>query len=216
MKFKKLIIVFLAVFWSGCGLLSTDHEFDRSIPISEINGSFQTDSIVVCKILKENNISLDSFSVVTSLSPTGRVTRIFLNNRNISTITDSIYLLYPLISLNLDSNNLTTLPDEICQLQYLKILHLSNNQFTSLPENFGDLKKLDYLNLNNNFLTSLPESIKEINYIGYIYEHESKGGSYLEYNPKLFIDSNYISGVSEELKEWLYKHDPLWESKQRK
>lgn len=212
---RDLFVIFI-LFWSGCGMLSSDHIFNGSIPISEINGSFNTDSIVVCKILKENNISTDSFTAVTTISETGRIISIDLSNREISTITDSINYIYPLNSLNLDSNNLSVLPDNISKLKYLTSLNLANNNLTVLPENFGELINIDYLNLNNNLLSSLPESITQIYYIGYKYEHSSHGGTYYEYVPQLYVDSNYISNVSEELEEWLNTHDSEWKSKQKR
>lgn len=114
---------------------------------------------------------------------------LFLANKNLSLIPESIGELKNLQTLNLGHNpsldwdatfkllqklpnlqtlylgvnQLTSLPESISKLKNLQTLGLRNNELTFLPASIDELKKLQWLDLeDNNFSTSEKESIKKL------------------------------------------------------
>ena len=90
-----------------------------------------------------------------------------LTDRHLTEITPKeVQLLaknYPkLTKLYIENNELSGLPGEIGDLTKLEVLNLHNNELTSLPESIGNLTKLTSLRLHNNELTSLPVSIGKL------------------------------------------------------
>jgi leucine-rich repeat protein SHOC2 len=67
-----------------------------------------------------------------------------------------------LTRLELNNWQLTKLPANIGNLCNLRNLDLADNKLSSLPENIGDLSQLYSLKLNCNQLSSLPESFKNL------------------------------------------------------
>lgn len=84
---------------------------------------------------------------------------IYVYNKPVGTIPDSIHQLSNLKSLRLIGSSLTSLPDSIGKLKNLVLLDLSNNLLTSLPDSIGDLVSLRWLNLHNNHINKLPDTI---------------------------------------------------------
>lgn len=82
-----------------------------------------------------------------------------LDNKNLTSLPETIAACKNLDHLNIDKNHLTSLPETIGQCENLKLLDLKSNNLKSLIESIGSLRGLEKLNLNNNYLTSLPKSI---------------------------------------------------------
>ncbi|MBW4617999.1 MAG: leucine-rich repeat domain-containing protein [Cyanosarcina radialis HA8281-LM2] len=74
-----------------------------------------------------------------------RVSKLYLSNKKISVLPDSIGDLVNLTVLDLEGNKLTTLPESIGDLVNLKVLNLYRNRFVTLPESIGNLTDLTEL-----------------------------------------------------------------------
>jgi Leucine-rich repeat (LRR) protein len=92
------------------------------------------------------------------------ITKINLQNNNLTELPESFGELTNLTTLNLQSCKLITeLPESFGELTNLKELNLSYNNLTKLPERFGELKNLTTLNLQScKLITELPESFGEL------------------------------------------------------
>ncbi|ORX86113.1 L domain-like protein [Anaeromyces robustus] len=86
----------------------------------------------------------------------GRI--IYLYN-NVNFISDDIYKLTALETLDISDSNASYLSEQILNLSNLRELNLSRNKISSLPSNFGKLTNLDILILNNNNFATLPSEI---------------------------------------------------------
>jgi leucine-rich repeat protein SHOC2 len=92
-------------------------------------------------------------------------TKLYLNDKQITILPDSIDSLFSLHYLDLGDNQLKLLPDSISSLSRLSVLQLGGNQLTKLPENIGNLDSLTCLDLSGNQLESLPDSIGDCLYL---------------------------------------------------
>jgi leucine-rich repeat protein SHOC2 len=88
-----------------------------------------------------------------------RHTHLYLDNKKINTLPESIGKLSNLTGLFLRENQLNTLPPSIGNLTNLTKIDLSYNQITALPDSIGNLSNLTELNLCGNKLATLPNSI---------------------------------------------------------
>ena len=77
-------------------------------------------------------------------------------------ITDEVFELTHLKSLNLSHNRLSYLPDFFANLPNLIFLYLSNNNLSKLPPSFTCLSNLSTLDLSENRLSSLPDFFGDI------------------------------------------------------
>lgn len=89
----------------------------------------------------------------------GRLTKIDLSKKGLTSIPDSVFEHKDLEQLILAGNRLVRLPAEIGRLKKLKSLDLSANRLMSLPPQIGKLRELEKLNLSFNQLTALPPQI---------------------------------------------------------
>ena len=85
-----------------------------------------------------------------------------LNNRNVTSLPESIGQLQELSYLSFRYNRLASLPESISQLHKLSELYLAYNLLTSLPESIGQLRGLGLLEIAANRLASLPDSIGQL------------------------------------------------------
>ena len=65
-----------------------------------------------------------------------------------------------IIFLGLEDKNLTSLPDSICNLQYLEYLDLAGNLLSDFPNLIIKLKNLKEINLAGNYLHYISEFIQ--------------------------------------------------------
>jgi hypothetical protein len=112
----------------------------------------------------------------------GRIIKLALYGRRLTSLPKSIGNLVNLKSLNLNFNDLQSLPESIanmvnleeleifdnrlldfpeviCRLTNLKKLSIIGNKFSSVPQDISNLTHLEYLNLSENKLTTLPDAI---------------------------------------------------------
>lgn len=90
-----------------------------------------------------------------------------ITNNKISSVDSNIKKLKRLISINLSFNSINTISPNIFALRYLKNLYLNNNQLikiTKLPSKSNN-SKLEVLNLENNKLTMLPSQIGNLKFL---------------------------------------------------
>lgn len=99
---------------------------------------------------------------------------LWLDERGMLTLPESVGELSQLRELYLHSNKLTALPDCIGQLSQLRALYLDDNLLGKLPESIGRLSHLEELSICNNRLTRLPESLKELKQLKRLYLHKNK------------------------------------------
>ena len=66
-------------------------------------------------------------------------------------------------SLSVNDKNITSLTESIGKLSQLKSLDLSNTQISELPEFIGQLSHLFTLDLRDTQIKELPESVKQNN-----------------------------------------------------
>ena len=90
------------------------------------------------------------------------LTSLWLWDKNLTSLPESIGNLTGLTGLDLSENNLTSLPESIGQLTGLTSLSLSENNLTILPESISNLTGLTHLGLAENNLTILSESIGQL------------------------------------------------------
>ena len=90
------------------------------------------------------------------------ITRLDLENRNLTNLPSSIGNLKKLEFFGSGDNRLNSLPESIGKLTKLESLKLSHNQLNSLPRQIGNLKKLMFLALAANKLTSIPKEIGKL------------------------------------------------------
>lgn len=128
------------------------------IPVSLYSQDFTRDSLAVRAILDSNG--LDSITVASVIdSSEGRIWRLKLRAKNLTTIPPEIGNLTNLEELELRNNNLTSIPPEIGNLTNLTRLYLSFNNLTNLPPDIENLTKLTILYIFFNELTGLPPEI---------------------------------------------------------
>eukprot|EP01118_Nematostelium_gracile_P008512 TRINITY_DN2821_c0_g1_i1.p1 TRINITY_DN2821_c0_g1~~TRINITY_DN2821_c0_g1_i1.p1 ORF type:complete len:642 (+),score=173.96 TRINITY_DN2821_c0_g1_i1:49-1974(+) len=94
------------------------------------------------------------------------LTSLILNNNELSTIPEEIYLLVLLAKLDLSHNRITKLPSGISKLENLGELLLGNNKLSDLPGDFGEIPKLSRLDLTKNSMKNLPAlRLKDLQYL---------------------------------------------------
>jgi hypothetical protein len=91
-----------------------------------------------------------------------KVIKLWIEDKQITSIPPEIGLLQNLSQLLLSENQLTSIPSEIGRLQNLTELTIHNNQLTSIPPEIGQLQNLTELWLYNNQLTSIPPEIGQL------------------------------------------------------
>ena len=87
------------------------------------------------------------------------ITRLDLEDRNLTSLPSSIGKLKQLRILDLEDNRLNSLPSSIGNLKNLMYIDLEGNRLNSIPESIFKLKKLEELKLSQNYLESVPRQI---------------------------------------------------------
>lgn len=95
----------------------------------------------------------------------GRVTGLYLSNRNLTQIPFDVFLITGLKRLNLSHNKLSEIPSEIGRIRYLTFLDVSNNQIENISEKIGTLMNLTELNLSQNMLVHFPNQYRKFTLI---------------------------------------------------
>jgi Leucine-rich repeat (LRR) protein len=132
-------------------------------------------------------------------------TKIYLSNKGLSALSESIGNLQHLQELDLYNNNLSSLPESFGNLQHLQGLDLSYNHLSSLPESIGNLQNLQGLVLYNNNLSSLPESIGNLQNLQRLYLDNNNLSSLpesfgnLQNLEVLVLDNNNLSSLPESI-----------------
>jgi leucine-rich repeat protein SHOC2 len=125
-----------------------------------------------------------------------RVSTLYLSNRNIDTLPESIGELTELTELHLENNQLTNLPESIGKLTNLTKLYLQSNQLIDLPEILANLTNLTNLEINGNPFTDL-SILKKIQYL--------KGLKIKIFD--VYLPHRYWTKFSEWEPEWLLDED---------
>jgi len=99
-----------------------------------------------------------------SLSPTIKhfthITALYINNNNLTTLPDELFIeLRALSTLDISSNHLTSLSNNIGRMDNLKKLLIHQNKLSELPVELGRLYKLKELQVDSNPLTVPPLSV---------------------------------------------------------
>ncbi|MBL3658791.1 DUF5018 domain-containing protein [Fulvivirga sediminis] len=87
------------------------------------------------------------------------LTKLTLNNNDISSLPSEIDELKKLKELHLWYNKLISLPKEIGDLESLKKLDVSANKLRALPSELGNLTNLKFLYLDHNDLSTIPKEV---------------------------------------------------------
>ena len=126
-----------------------------------------------------------------------------LRRNKFKVVPDSIGKLKNLIRLLLDENQIESLPKSIGNLTNLAGLFLYKNKLITLPETIGNLKNLIKLDLSYNKIAKLPETFKDLPII-----HE-----FNFINNKLSTESDYIKNLQ---RKWLSEFYKSYFEKNRK
>ncbi len=86
---------------------------------------------------------------------------IFLEDKNISEITDDLLKLKKAEYLNLRNNNISFIPKGFSNLK-LEVLSLDDNNLSEISEEICNMKTLIELTLRNNNISKIPDSIKNL------------------------------------------------------
>ncbi len=126
------------------------------------------DSLAVRAILDSNGLDAVTVeSVVDSID--GRIWRLNLNAKDLTSLPSEIGILTNLKYLELRTNKLTSLPSEIGTLTNLTSLELRSNSLAGIPPEIGNLTTLTRLYLAFNDLTSLPPEIGNLTDLRVLY-----------------------------------------------
>lgn len=149
-------------------------------------------------------LSSDSAYDLADWDNQGRAYRLYLSNKEISTIPSSIDNLTELKQLFLSYNDISFLSFSIGNLLKLEYLDLTWNDLTTLPNSIGNLLNLIVLVVEFNNLTELPSEINNLSNL----ENLNIGGNYvtelpymgsLESLQTLNVNNNYITSLPSSL-----------------
>ena len=93
----------------------------------------------------------------------GRLKSLILNNKNITSIPESITSLNGLRRIEFSNNQLTEIPDFIFEINSLRKIDFSNNQLTTIPNLINELTNLRVLKLSQNNIEIFPDEITIMN-----------------------------------------------------
>jgi len=150
----------------------------------QVRDAYHLDTLAVRKILDANGlVSTPAMAVITERDLTlGRIIKLDMASRNLTTITADIGVLTAATYIRLDSNQLTTLPPQIGSCVACQYLLASNNNISSLPNELGSMTGLVRLSLIGNQIQVLPASIGSLPNL-----------------QSLIVTSNLISSIPDEL-----------------
>ncbi len=117
---------------------------------------------------KEIEIIPDSIGLLTNLKD------LYFGYNKIEIIPDSIGKLTNLKNLYIDNNKIEIIPDSIGLLTNLKNLYLQNNKIEIIPDSIGLLTNLKSLNLHYNKIEELPDSIGLLTNLKSLYLQNNK------------------------------------------
>lgn len=105
---------------------------------------------------------MKEYNLVNALKKPESITELYIHNRNLEAIPDSVRQLKHLKVLGLRQNKLATLPVWLNDLKYLEKLDLSSNRFHTFPKSIFLVEKIKSLNFGNNFIQRIPEKINTL------------------------------------------------------
>ena len=148
---------------------------------------YAADTLVVRRILDDNNLNDVSVSAIIYASDQRRLTWLCfdparMGGRKITTLTASIGSLGGLEILDIKDNALTALPPEIGKLTKMNFLNVQRNALAALPPEIGQCTGLAMLYLRRNGLTALPAGLGSLKKLSV-----------------LDVDSNAIAAVPSEI-----------------
>lgn len=158
-------------FSSGQTLFIKLYSDDRRNPaVMQPCASYQCDSMVVRKILDENNMAdvpVGSFSTrsndrIISLQLKFNLAAAVSLPKQLTKLSSEIGRLSALQQLDFSGNKLDTLPGDIGRLGNLVILIAGRNILSVLPDSITRCTKLTHLILDNNQIKNLPDSLYKL------------------------------------------------------
>ncbi|EZH74613.1 hypothetical protein ATO12_12670 [Aquimarina atlantica] len=110
------------------------------------------------------NLDISNWEGVGLSETNSRVSKLYLSNKGIGNLPESIGKLIGLKTLEVNngdsgSEKLSVLPNTIGNLVQLERLELYSNNISTIPSQIGDLENLENFYIEENKLTSLPETI---------------------------------------------------------
>jgi Leucine-rich repeat (LRR) protein len=129
----------------------TPADLDRSILLE-----WRATSPKLQRLWRDANAPLSAWKGVTVGGAKGRVVKLSLSQRKLTSVPASIGNLAALTRLDLSGNQLTSVPAALGRLAALKVLSFRWNKLASVPAELGRLKRLERLKLEFNELTSVP------------------------------------------------------------
>ena len=164
-----------------------------------------TDLTAIQDVIDSNpSMSSDSAYELADWNDQGRAYRLYLSNKEITTIPSSIDNLTELEQLFLSYNDISFLSFSIGNLLKLEYLDLTWNELTALPNSIGNLANLIVLVVEFNNLTELPSEINNLSNL----ETLNLGGNFITELPyigslasltTLNINNNYITSLPSSL-----------------
>jgi hypothetical protein len=137
--------------WFHPSTLHPHADLDRSILLE-----WRATSPKLQRLWRDANAPLSAWKGVTVGGAKGRVVKLSLSQRKLTSVPASIGNLAALTRLSFRWNKLASVPAELGRLKRLERLKLEFNELTSVPGKLGNLAALKVLDLFSNKLTSVP------------------------------------------------------------
>ena len=164
---------------------------------------FESDLLIFIDIinLNESVSTFDDLDLFDQDWNFGRLKSLKLENKNLTSLPESIINFDGLRNLELSNNNLTEIPEFIFEIESLRKIDFSNNLITTIPTLINELNNLRILRLSINSIDSFPIEISEMTKLREINLSYNQLSSIPEEIDKLtnlrslFLNDNYIINI---------------------
>ena len=150
---------------------------------------------VMCQLIKLRELYLNNNQLshlTEEMSNLKELEVLHLQCNQLRTLPVCLCGLVSLKRLNLESNRIETIPPEISKLKNLKELYLRSNSIEHFPDAFTQLSNLEELHLTNNVLKHLPNHLEGLSSLKQLHLANNK----LRFLPLSIINLSMLQGLT--------------------